>query len=222
MDGYKSLTEGQRSCSRSCRAPRAPRPRTSCRSRAPFRNQLRRGPDRGPLPFSGRIVRVDGDHRPRSAAARRAARAARADARRRSSASAAQLNAILEAVVEGVRARPRRTCRRPRTRSTSSTSGPRTSRGRRLPARRRWRTRPTREDGFFRVPPGRLARDRHPAARRAEEATRARCARKEVLERRALRRLPRRRSTSATRSCTATSTSARTTAARASRSRSRT
>ena len=55
----------------------------------------------------------------------------------------------------------------------------------------------------------------------AEEATRL--VRDEGgLERRALGRLPRRRSTSATRSCTATSTSARTTAARASRSRSRT
>ena len=41
MDGYKSLTEGQkRRRSRSCRAPRARRPRTSWRSREPVGTQM--------------------------------------------------------------------------------------------------------------------------------------------------------------------------------------
>ena len=110
---------------------------------------------------------------------------------------------------QGLRARPLGRRRRPRTRSTLvNVSGRGRAAGRRCRSRRCFANAPDREDGSFRVPP--TGTERVPAVidtlrLTAEEANGLARARR-GLRRRASRRLPRPRSTSATPSCTLTST----------------
>ena len=120
----------------------------------------------------------DGDYRERGAA-RRAARAARADATRRSSASASS-SARSSRRSARCPSSISRTCRRPRIRSTSSTSSPRTSRGRAL-ARGRARERARPGGRLLRGAAGMNARPRalaasgiRPVPARARSAGRAR------------------------------------------------
>ena len=142
MEGYKSLTEGQRVVVRSGPGAQGrPGRERAGRVKLSFRNRSN-GPRKGPVfprplrfrsglalrarialpgsaPSSGRLLggSTDGDHE-RAGAPRREARAARAD---RGGARAARRPARRDPRrrVEGVRARPRRTCRRRRIRSIS-------------------------------------------------------------------------------------------------------
>ena len=199
-EGYKSLTEGQRVRSKSCRATRACRRRTSRRSRPlsepKLDERLRKEPlvvlwkdwtrwpiTRDEVLHVARLARLELTDEEvgalPGAALRRSSRPSR---RSRSSTSP--------------------TCRRPRTRSRSRTRGPRTSRTRRSRSTRCSRTRPTARTTTSRC-------RRHDAIDTlrltAEEA-------KRLLEARRGLRAPSsspptsRRSTSATASCTPTCT----------------
>ena len=155
-------------------------------------------PKGGPSSFAGRMT-VDGDHE-RRGAARREARAARAD---RGGGRALPRAAVARSSRRSGRSASSisRACRRPRTRSTSSTCSPRTSRCRRSRWRRRSRMRPTRRTASSGCRP--YERDRH--ARLTAEEVNDLLETRRGLEPGALRRLPRgdrRRATaSSTASC---------------------
>ena len=114
-------------------------------------DQRLKGPRQGPLSFWE--DRYEMAHRPRTAAARRAPRAARA-ARGRGRAARGAAQRHPRRPSRRSPSSTSRTCRRPRIRSRSSTSGRTTSRGRACRSRRRSPTRPSARANFFKVPPG--------------------------------------------------------------------
>jgi CspA family cold shock protein len=115
MDGYKSLTEGQKVRSRSCRARRAPRPRTSAPSRRTAADMVLGGPRGGPPSFwkDGLAVSISREQ------VLHVARLARLDL---SDDEVERLTAELAAILDASRrsrSSTSRMCRRPRIRSTS-------------------------------------------------------------------------------------------------------
>ena len=150
MDGYKSLTEGQRWSSRSSRAPRAPRRRTSRPPKTSFGIELRTGSPRGgPVPF-GRMD-ADGNHT-RRGPARRQAGAARAD-RRRGRAAHRAAGRDPRGGLEGQRARPLRRAADLAPARARQRLGARTSRTTSLSLDEVFANAPAREGDLFKVPP---------------------------------------------------------------------
>ena len=187
MDGYKSLTEGQRVSFEVVQgAEGAPRPRTSPLRRHSFGTVVR-GPRKGPRSLGG--SRRWPYHVSRSL---RVASLAHLDLTDEEVARLGeQLNAILEAV-SGLELKASRTSRRPPIRSISSTSPAPTRRGRRCRSTRSSRTpRSARTTiSASRRPKRCVKHDRHAAPDRGGGAGDARAPRSECP--RALGRVPRR------------------------------